>query len=354
MMVTLNDDFWATSGQSKSKWMALKNVSVTSLKCISDLKNMPLSSQKLNQYMLTLDGFATSVDSLISEYAAWSNWPFWFFGRIFLWKGVPHISAVFRGIGYVVRRDQDRGSYQSIFRMEQTSRTFKLLKIFSNPANGAQGPPEVQKNWGFFEHQKSLLILYSVFPCATIYRVLNDDNFHFELVSKVCYKDRDSMLADNIMLEIERSHNSAHPIVWNHDGRKEILMMVHTHTTHIIGGYNHWLVRFSFDTFEITHVSYGIVFGTAMFHSEGPEALGGKIIIAGTITITSDESGDHLHIFGGEGDSHCIYHTVPLSSIFWLPIGDATSVVSRINIDDVNSGGEVGTHQRKKDGSTQN
>ena len=110
-------------------------------------------------------------------------------------------------------------------------------------------------------------------------------------------------------------------------------MMVHTRITHIIGGYNHWLVRIDYNSFEITHISHGIVFGTAMFHSEGPEikpeAFDGRILVVGTMTITAEGSEDHLHIFGGEGDNYCIYHTIPLNSVMWLPIENVTTVHHR-------------------------
>ena len=230
---------------------------------------------------------------------------------------------VFRGVGYVVRRDQDRGSYQAVLRLHHDCRCFKLLHIFNSHADGSSGPPSVQKNWGFMEFQEKLILIYTALPCTTIYEVLTEKDFQLRLLSNVCYKDKESRLASEIFFAMERAHNSAHPVIWKHNGQREILMMIHTRETLQIDGFNHWLVRIDYESLRITHVSHGIVFGTSTYHSEGP--IGGAIIV-GTISVVSTLEGDYLHIFGGEGDVHCIYHTVALDSIIWLPIADVTDI----------------------------
>ena len=232
------------------------------------------------------------------------------------------MSVVFRTIGFVVRKDQDRGSYQAILRLHHDCRCFKLVHIFSKRADGGSEPPGVQKNWGFLDHKNRLLVVYTIFPCTTIYEVLTQRDFHLRRLSHVCYSDKESLLASEIFFAIEEPHNSVHPVIWNHNGEKEVLMMVHTLDWSKIGGYSHWLVRLDYDHLRITHISHGVVFGASVFHSNGKTGA----IIVGTISIVPSNEGDILHIFGGEGDVHCIYHTVALDSVMWLPIANVTDI----------------------------
>ena len=236
----------------------------------------------------------------------------WNCHRPFHWNG-----SIFVGFSMRVAVNLER---MAVAEMLAESNTFRLHQIFDKPIHGdINRHPGTEKNWGFFESNDSLLIMYKVFPCTHVLEYQPDHPRHAEERLVRCYKDPEHVVRDHTLLDIETDvHISCNPILWRREGQKdELLMMVHVRDTYLLRGYNHWLLRLDAATHEVTHVSYGIIIGAALHHATGHLP---NVVIVGSISLVERSASTYLIVFGGEGDQYSIHERIDLGSVAWLEL----------------------------------
>ena len=209
----------------------------------------------------------------------------------------------------------------AISEIDPEAHALQLRELFERPMYGNVTDLSGQeKNWGFFVVNETLLFLYSVLPCTRIFEYSPESPRHaIEHVAK-CHKNPDKSVQSLTLLDVEGEvHNSCNPILWEREGDEpnEYLIMVHNRYGHMMPGYNHWLLRVNAETFQLTHISYGIVFGAALHHGEGHMP---NIIIVGSMSLLTSHNRTHLLIFGGEGDKFAIHKRINLETIAWLDL----------------------------------
>lgn len=203
--------------------------------------------------------------------------------------------------------------------LDFASQALQLELIFEkNLIGDISGLSGQEKNWGFFLSDDSLLIQYETLPCVHIFEYDPFIPRHaFERI-KTCYRDTEHQLKALTLLDLEgRVHNSCNPILWDKagNGTNEYLVMVHNRYGQMTPGYNHWLVRMDAESFELTHISEGIVFGAALHHSEGHIP---NVIIVGSISLVKSGERLQLLVLGGEGDKYAIYERINMDAIAWV------------------------------------
>ncbi|KAK9789374.1 hypothetical protein WJX73_001190 [Symbiochloris irregularis] len=213
----------------------------------------------------------------------------------------------------------DHPQRMALSTLDVANQALRLEQIFEKRLVGnLSGLSGQEKNWGFFLEKDRLMIQYSTLPCTQIFTYAPQHPRHAREGFKKCYRDSAHHIRDHAFLDIEGSvHNSCNPILWDKKGHgpNEYLVMVHNRYNTITPGYNHWLVRLNAQTFEITHISDGIVFGAALHHSEGNFA---NVIIVGSIHLVKGRNGLDLLVMGGEGDTYAIHERISMDTVAWL------------------------------------
>jgi hypothetical protein len=243
--------------------------------------------------------------------------------RLFLWAEDIYVS-------HSIRIRSNSPEYMALSRFNVSKRQLLIQKVFDDRPLIPGDWPRDEKNWGFFEHDGRLLIMYTALPCTMIFEYYPGEGQVSEMLSEKCYAEVEDIVLANTGLRLDQAHLSGHPVMWQSSGdpsaRSEYLVMVHSHASHPSRAYQHWLLRMnatSATEFDITHVSEGAVFGSATLH-----ALDGHmpdVLVVGSYSVNRH----YLSIFGGMGDKHPIYERIDLAQVAWLNLMSSEAAIHR-------------------------
>ncbi len=161
---------------------------------------------------------------------------------------------------------------QAVSRLDFGTRTVELLHLFDHLHRSGQDEIR-EKNWGFVQvDTKDVLVFYSILPCTVVFVLPMDQpdatpsilrstepslkrlNAHARHCVDISGKSRVYSHGKS-QFDFRESwvHGSGHPIVWDHDGSREYLALVHDR------GYCHYGVRIDYESLTVRSFGFELV-----------------------------------------------------------------------------------------------
>ncbi len=245
---------------------------------------------------------------------------------------------------------------QAISRLDFVTRKIELLHIYDHLHRNSEGEIR-EKNWGFVQtDRKHVHIFYSVLPCTVVLVLGMDESNAFQSNTKssepslkrltshksqcVDVSRREQIYSDGqSLLDFREAmvHGSGHPIVWEYEGSREYLALIHDKD------YCHYAVRIKFASLKVSqigpiallvfpgmillsisietvkltsqasHVSEEPLICPSDFEHEGLRDL----LTIGSYHLSASQNGYVLWVFMGLGDTFACRHPLSLNRVKW-------------------------------------
>ncbi|BDA41016.1 hypothetical protein COCOBI_01-6710 [Coccomyxa sp. Obi] len=184
-----------------------------------------------------------------------------------------------------------------------------------------------EKNWGFWEDNGKLYILYGILPCTVVLEFNPDQPSQPSVRSRTCYVPEmlSILQASGLDMMSKQIHLSGNPVPWDIDrgsSHEELFVMLHAKNPE----YVNWAVRMDRKTHSITHITAGPLLRNQDYRNEG--FLKTALVVSSFHVLPRDgEPGATLvRIFYGEGDRYGCWLDINTESIVWHKLGRAKMV----------------------------
>ncbi|KAL0031621.1 hypothetical protein WJX77_010215 [Trebouxia sp. C0004] len=191
------------------------------------------------------------------------------------------------------------------------------LVNFAQPLIPRREFPCCDKNWGVWEDNHELYILYTVMPCLTIFKLDFTQKTGASLVFASCLTDDvGRWVSKSVNLEMRDIRISGHPILWSEYPQTLLVLVHHNWRNH--GGSKHWAVQMHFEPkrrrFVIAAISKEPVLDHEHYYLYN-EAVQ-NVIAVGSYHLAKG----HLRILYGDGDKYSAVADVDLASVSWVQL----------------------------------
>ncbi|KAL0049112.1 hypothetical protein WJX82_006790 [Trebouxia sp. C0006] len=267
--------------------------------------------------------------------------------RPFVYQNQLHVSYAMEifdkslNVTQQTRSDAHKMQFQGngFARVDLETLELHSLVNFAQPLIPRREFPCCDKNWGVWEDNHELYILYTVMPCLTIFKLDFTQKTGASLVFASCLKDDvGRLVSKSVNLEMRDIRISGHPILWSQYPQMLLVLVHHNWRNH--GGSKHWAVQLQFEPkrsrFVISAISKEPVLDHEHYYLYN-EAVQ-NVIAVGSYHLAKG----HLRILYGDGDKYSAVADVDLSTVSWLQLNqtDASEWMDGLNValgDRVNS-----------------
>lgn len=207
-------------------------------------------------------------------------------------------------------------------RVDMETLELHSLVNFAQPLIPRREFPCCDKNWGVWEDNHELYILYTVMPCLTIFKLDFTQKTGASLVFASCLKeDVGRWVSKSVNLEMRDIRISGHPILWSEYPQTLLVLVHHNWRNH--GGSKHWAVQMQFEPkrrrFVISAISKDPVLDHEHYYLYN-EAVQ-NVIAVGSYHLAKG----HLRILYGDGDKYSAVADVDLSSVSWVHLNQTSA-----------------------------
>lgn len=267
--------------------------------------------------------------------------------RPFVFQNQLHVSYAMEifdkslNVTHETRSDAHKMRFQGngFARVDLQTLELHSLINFAQPLIPRREFPCCDKNWGVWEDNNELYILYTIMPCLTIFKLDASQKSGASLVFASCLNDdTGSLVSKSVNLEMRDIRISGHPVLWSQHPLTLLVLVHHNWRNH--GGSKHWAVQLQFDTRQRRFVISAISKDPVLDHEHYflyNEAVQ-NVIAVGSYHLSQG----NLRILYGDGDKYSAYADMETSNISWMHLNEtaATEWVDGLNValgDRVNS-----------------
>ncbi|KAL0019247.1 hypothetical protein WJX79_010983 [Trebouxia sp. C0005] len=207
-------------------------------------------------------------------------------------------------------------------RVDMQTLELHSLANFAQPLIPRREFPCCDKNWGVWEDNNELYILYTVMPCLTIFKLDFTQKTGASLAFASCLKDDvGRWVSKSVNLEMRDIRISGHPILWSEYPQTLLVLVHHNWRNH--GGSKHWAVQMQFEPkrrrFVISAISKDPVLDHEHYYLYN-EAVQ-NVIAVGSYHVAKG----HLRILYGDGDKYSAVADIELSSVSWIHLNQTSA-----------------------------
>ena len=220
--------------------------------------------------------------------------------------------------------------WHCLSRLDQQDNSLTMEHVFVDQLVSWKDPQKHQgreKNWAFFEHKGTMLILWKSLPCTIILKVDGpEQGFGLTAVKAICYSNFTSL--ESISTIGQKAHGSGHPALWEHDGTQEYLFIVHERSKKD-DHYVHTILRMNYDTLQITHASEVPLISSRDYNLTGFDST--LLTVFSYHVLPDPAGGQTLAVLFGSGDKYSCSENYRLQDIKWSSFEHVTIEVTPVS-----------------------